>query len=608
MSAANMLTDTKIPWGVSLLRLFSRFGPRNPRIQLQLYRIFILVITFLSYVCYHMSRKPISVVKPELLKCPNDTVTALKTQSTLISTGQVREEDLNCKSFITEMNNTDSNTAHDYLGFMDTSFLASYAIFMFVSGFVAERVNLRYFLSIGMILSGLFTILFGLGRYMGVHTIYYYLAMQFLGGAVQSSGWPGVVTVVANWFGKGKKGFVFGVWNAHTSIGNIVGGLLAGKFVDTDWGLSFVVPGAIIAAMGVCVWFVLPVQPSDLGFDQELLLTNEGRYCRLEQPQVSSSSRRRNGYNTLQSTQYNTDGATPLLSPSSPSSSGESTPLLGGSVSDAEVESGLQDENANRPEIQSERPAVPEKAITFLSGWKIPGVAEFALSLFFCKLVSYTFLYWLPTFIYDNGIGVTSEDAAYFATLFDVGGIVGGVIAGIASDRTGRPATACAAMVILAIPAMWSYNYYGQQCPLVMGQEVQNGCYGGHIVLLMVAGLLVNGPYALITTAVSAELGTHKSLKGSSKALATVTSIIDGTGSVGAAVGPYLAAALQGSGSNANVFYMLMAADVLSLLFLSRLVISEVVSYWSPRRSESVSNQNTQSESLLVPDSQGMAI
>ena len=73
------------------------------------------------------------------------------------------------------------------------------------------------------------------------------------------------------------------------------------------------------------------------------------------------------------------------------------------SVLQDEVESGLHDENANHPEVQSERPVVPEKAITFLSGWKIPGVAEFALSLFFCKLVSYTFLYWLPTFILDNG-------------------------------------------------------------------------------------------------------------------------------------------------------------------------------------------------------------
>ena len=56
---------------------------------------------------------------------------------------------------------------------------------------------------------------------------------------------------------------------------------------------------------------------------------------------------------------------------------------------------------------------------------------------------------------------------------------------------------------------------------------------GVNISLLMLMGFLVNGPYSLITTAVSAELGTHRSLRGNSRALATVTSIIDGTGSIG---------------------------------------------------------------------------
>lgn len=50
-------------------------------------------------------------------------------------------------------------------------------------------------------------------------------------------------------------------------------------------------------------------------------------------------------------------------------------------------------------------------------------------------------------------------------------------------------------------------------------------------VLLIVGGILVNGPYSLITTAVSADLG--QSLQGNAKALATVSAIIDGTGSVG---------------------------------------------------------------------------
>lgn len=43
----------------------------------------------------------------------------------------------------------------------------------------------------------------------------------------------------------------------------------------------------------------------------------------------------------------------------------------------------------------------------------------------------------------------------------------------------------------------------------------------------------MNGPYALITTAVSAKLGLDPTLAANTKALSTVTAIIDGTGSMG---------------------------------------------------------------------------
>lgn len=43
----------------------------------------------------------------------------------------------------------------------------------------------------------------------------------------------------------------------------------------------------------------------------------------------------------------------------------------------------------------------------------------------------------------------------------------------------------------------------------------------------------MNGPYALITTAVAADLGTQPSLLTRARALATITAIIDGTGSFG---------------------------------------------------------------------------
>ncbi|KAJ0669427.1 putative MFS transporter superfamily [Helianthus annuus] len=62
-----------------------------------------------------------------------------------------------------------------------------------------------------------------------------------------------------------------------------------------------------------------------------------------------------------------------------------------------------------------------------------------------------------------------------------------------------------------------------------------------NVFLMFLSGLLVNRPYTLITTAVAADLGAQSSIKGNSRALATVSAIIDGTGSVGTALGPLLA-------------------------------------------------------------------
>ena len=98
-----------------------------------------------------------------------------------------------------------------------------------------------------------------------------------------------------------------------------------------------------------------------------------------------------------------------------------------------------------------------------------------------------------------------------------------------------------------------------------------------NVLLMMLAGALVNGPYALITTAVSADLGTHESLKGNARALATVTAIIDGTGSIGAAVGPFLVGYISAHSNDWNhVFFMLYAADLIAGLLLMKLVIKEI--------------------------------
>merc|ERR1719318_407651 len=385
-----------------------------------------------------------------------------------------------------------------------------------------------------MILSGVSTWLFGFSYTVGIHSLWYLLAVQVVTGMFQATGWPGVVSVMANWFGKGRRGLIMGLWNSHTSLGNILGSLVAGAFVNYNWGLSFTVPGLIIAGVGFLLFIFLVPKPSDVG------LAESASRAEVEETDPENEN-------------------SPLMDNKSPDDSEE--PPFG------------------RVQVVSE-----ERAIGFLGALKIPGVVEFSLCLFFSKLVSYTFLYWLPNYIHSTS-GVDAEESAVLSTIFDLGGIVGGTIAGLVSDNTGNPASTCAVMLIMAIPTMFMYEgLVTRWCPIPAdhGRPIHSSCFPWNILLPLITGTLVNGPYALITTAVSAELGQHPSLRGSGKALATVTAIIDGTGSIGAAIGPFLAGALSGDWS--NVFYMLMLADVFALILLTRLVRQEVVQYLGRRR------------------------
>lgn len=58
-----------------------------------------------------------------------------------------------------------------------------------------------------------------------------------------------------------------GIWRSHHSIGNIIGTLIAGAFVEEAWGLSFVVPAAIIFGLGLFLFLFLVPDPRAVGCD-----------------------------------------------------------------------------------------------------------------------------------------------------------------------------------------------------------------------------------------------------------------------------------------------------------------------------------------------------
>lgn len=156
---------------------------------------------------------------------------------------------------------TDGPNSEELFAALDLSFLLAYAVAMFVSGFIAERMSLRYFLSLGMILSGFFCYLFGVAKTADIHSMWYFVFVQLMAGVFQTTGWPGVVTVMDRWYGSGKRGLIFGLWNSHTSIGNVLGTLLPSHYIITDWSRSFIVPGLIMGIMGFVVYLFLADSP-----------------------------------------------------------------------------------------------------------------------------------------------------------------------------------------------------------------------------------------------------------------------------------------------------------------------------------------------------------
>ena len=282
----------------------------------------VLALTFASYAAFHASRKPPSIVKAVLSA---------------------------------EWAPFSGARGPHRLGELDVAFLSAYALAMFAAGHLADRADLRRLLGAAMLASGAACAALGAAYFLDVHALAFFAAAQVASGVVQSAGWPCVVAVMGNWFGyASKRGTIMGVWNSHTSVGNIAGSVLAAAVLEFGWGWSFLVPAFVIAALGVVVLVSLVAHPSEAGLEAQVM-----------------------------EVEMNGDG-------------GEEVELLGEDKKEAQA----NEDDELEMEMGSQLP----RAIGFFEAWRLPGVVPFAFCLFFSKLVAYTFLYWLPFYIRNNGM------------------------------------------------------------------------------------------------------------------------------------------------------------------------------------------------------------
>jgi OPA family glycerol-3-phosphate transporter-like MFS transporter 1/2 len=188
----------------------------------------IFVLTFLAYAIYSAARQPFGITKSALN--PDQT------------------KDPGATGFAPF---NDSEWGSTYLGACDTVFLSAYAIGLFITGPLGDRVNLRWFLGFGMIGSGAFCFLFGAAALFSMHSLAWFIGCNVFAGLFQATGWPATVTLMTRWFGQGNRGTIMGVWNAQSSVGNIIGKFWATFFLHRfGWG-SVTATAAHITALGI---------------------------------------------------------------------------------------------------------------------------------------------------------------------------------------------------------------------------------------------------------------------------------------------------------------------------------------------------------------------
>src|SRR5579863_8560334 len=100
------------------------------------------------------------------------------------------------------------------LGLLGSILSLSYGASKFISGILGDKSNPRYFMSIGLILTGLFNLFFGMSSTLWVFALFW-----GLNGWFQGWGWPGCAKLLTHWYSHSERGRWWSVWNTSHNLG-----------------------------------------------------------------------------------------------------------------------------------------------------------------------------------------------------------------------------------------------------------------------------------------------------------------------------------------------------------------------------------------------------
>src|SRR6187549_543109 len=143
------------------------------------------------------------------------------------------------------------------LGLIDTFYLAAYALGLFFSGYVGDRVGARRLIVWGLGASALCCAAFG-----AMNTALWFGVLFFVNGLAQSTGWPGTTRAMAEWTTPQNRGTVMAFWCTCYQVGSIVASDFAAYLLHRNgWRAAFF--GPALAMLGVALLIFLFLRRGD---------------------------------------------------------------------------------------------------------------------------------------------------------------------------------------------------------------------------------------------------------------------------------------------------------------------------------------------------------
>jgi OPA family sugar phosphate sensor protein UhpC-like MFS transporter len=148
------------------------------------------------------------------------------------------------------------------IGILGSILSISYGISKFASGVICDRINPRYMMAIGVILTGICNILFGFSS-----SLFFFALFWGLNGWFQGFGWPPCARFLTQWYSHSERGS----WWSTCSVSHNVGGFfiywIAGISVQYlgGWRAAMFIPGILCILVGFFLLNRLRDTPQSIG-------------------------------------------------------------------------------------------------------------------------------------------------------------------------------------------------------------------------------------------------------------------------------------------------------------------------------------------------------